>query len=175
MTRGMPVKPRRPVRKAWTAISLAALSAHGAVPPATRGLAGEPQARERVEVGRLEVQAAELDQVEVLDRQVGAVRVVQRVADRHPHVGVAHVRLRRAVAELHERVDDRLRVHDDVDAVVGRAEEVVGLHHLEALVHQRRRVDRDLAAHPPRRVVERLLDRDVVAGRCGRGTGRRRR
>ncbi len=50
-------------------------------------------------------------------------------------------------------VDDRLRVHDDVDPVVRRAEEVVGLDHLEALVHQRRRVDRDLAAHRPRRVL----------------------
>ena len=57
---------------------------------------------------------------------------------------------------------DRLRVHDDVDAVVGRAEQVVGLDHLEALVHQRRRVDRDLAAHRPRRVPQRLLDRDVL-------------
>ena len=47
-------------------------------------------------------------------------------------------------------------------AVVRRAEQVVGLDHLEALVHQRRRVDRDLAAHRPRRVLERLLDRHGV-------------
>ena len=44
----------------------------------------------------------------------------------------------------------------------GDAEQVVGLDHLEALVHQRRRVDRDLAAHRPRRVRERLLDRHVL-------------
>ena len=59
-------------------------------------------------------------------------------------------------------MDDRLRVHDDVDAVVRRAEQVVGLDDLEALVHQRRRVDGDLAAHRPRRVLERLLDGDVL-------------
>ena len=59
-------------------------------------------------------------------------------------------------------MDDRLRVHDDVDAVVGRAEQVVRLDHLEALVHQRRRVDRDLAAHRPRGVLERVLDADVL-------------
>ena len=76
--------------------------------------------------------------------------------------GRPEVRQRRAVGQLDERVDDRLRVHDDVDAVVGRAEQVVGLHHLQALVHQRRRVDRDLAAHRPRRVRERLLDGDVL-------------
>ena len=59
--------------------------------------------------------------------------------------------------------------------VVGRPEEVVGLDQLEALVHQRRRVDRDLAAHRPGRVRERLLDRDVARARraCARGTGRR--
>ena len=57
-----------------------------------------------------------------------------------------------------QRVDDRLRVHDDVDPLVRRAEQPVRLDHLEALVHQRRRVDRDLAAHRPGRVRERLLD-----------------
>ena len=115
MTFGMPVKPSRPLRKAWTAISLAALSAHGAVPPATAASRARRRHGKRAEVGLLEVEALQLDQVQRLDRQVGAVRVVQRVADRHAHVRIAHVRLRRAVAELHERVDDRLRVHDDVD------------------------------------------------------------
>ena len=175
ITRGMPVKPQPAVEEGVDGDLVGGVERARRGAAGERGLAGEPQARERVQVGRLEVQPAELDQVERRDRQVGAVRVVQRVADRDPHVRIAHVRLRGAVAELDERVDDRLRVHDDVDAVVGRAEEVVGLHHLQALVHQRRGVDRDLAAHPPRRVVERLLDRDALAGPCGRGTGRRRR
>ena len=64
-------------------------------------------------------------------------------------------------ASCDEAVDQRLRVHDHVDALVRRAEQVVGLHHLQALVHQRRRVDRDLAAHRPGRVRERLLDGHV--------------
>ena len=103
----------------------------------------------------------------------------KRVGDRDPHVGQAEVRELRAVGGLDQRVDDRLRVHDDVDAVVGDAEEVVGLHDLEALVHQRGRVDGDLAAHRPRRVVERLLDGDVgqlgaraAAERAARGGDR---
>jgi hypothetical protein len=54
---------------------------------------------------------------------------------------------RRSVAEGDEGVDDRLRVHDHVDALVRRPEQVVGLDDLEALVHQRRRVDGDLGAH----------------------------
>ena len=43
---------------------------------------------------------------------VGALGVVQRVGDRHPHVGQPEVREHRAVAERDEAVDDRLRVHD---------------------------------------------------------------
>ena len=127
-----------------------------------RGVAGDAHAAERLLVDGLERQAAELDQVERPDGDVDALGVVQRVGDRHAHVRVAEMRERGAVAQLDQAVDDRLRVHDDVDLLVRRAEQVVGLDQLEPLVHQRRRVDRDLAAHRPRRVGERLLDRDVL-------------
>ena len=68
---------------------------------------------------------------------------------------------RRSVAQGDEGVDDRLRVHDHVDALVRRPEQVVGLDDLEALVHQRRRVDGDLGAHRPSGVLERLIDRHM--------------
>ena len=48
---------------------------------------------------------------------------------------------------------------------------MVCLDHLEALVHQRRRVDRDAAAHLPGRVGERVGDAHLVRDPCGRGTG----
>ena len=117
----------------------------------------QPQAGERVGVGLLERQRADRREVEVLDRQIDPIGAVERVGDRHPHVGVAEMGEGRAVDEVDQRVDQRLRVDDDVDAVVGDAEQVMGLDQLEALVHQRRRVDRDLAAHLPGRVGERLL------------------
>jgi hypothetical protein len=72
------------------------------------------------------------------------------------------VRERGAVVELDQRVNDRLRVHDNVDPVERHPEQVHRLDHLEALVHQGGRVDRDLAAHVPGRVSERLLPRDVL-------------
>ena len=71
-------------------------------------------------------------------------------------------------------MDQRLRVDDDVDPLVGDGEEVVGLDRLEALVHQRRRVDRDPSAHPPGRVRERVGDADpgeVVAAAEGAAGG----
>ena len=109
------MKPSRSLRKAWTATSLAALSTHGAVPPARAAANASAERREGLEVGRLEGQRAHLGEVEPRHRHVDALGVVQRVGDRHLHVGVAEVRERRAVAQLDHPVDDRLRVHDDVD------------------------------------------------------------
>ena len=57
-------------------------------------------------------------------------------------------------------VHHRLAVHDDPHVVVSDAEEVVGLDHLEPLVHHRGRVYGDLAPHPPRRMLERVLRPD---------------
>ena len=60
--------------------------------------------------------------------------------------------------------------------VVGDAEEPVGLDHLQPLVHQRGRVDRDLAAHRPGGVGKRRLHGDVAEARATacRGMARRR-
>ena len=89
----------------------------------------------------------------------------ERVADREAHVGIRELRDRRTVAEFDHRMDDRLRVDDHVDVVVADTEQLVRLDHFEALVHQRRGVDRDLRAHFPVRVRERLLDGDVSSSR----------
>ncbi len=59
------------------------------------------------------------------------------VLDGYPHVGLADLRLDAAVDELDHRVDNALRVHHDVDVVVGDPEHVVRLDHLERLVHHR--------------------------------------
>jgi hypothetical protein len=64
------------------------------------------------------------------------------------------------------------RVHHHVDVVVVGTEELVRLDHLEALVHQRRRVDGDLGPHVPRRVGERVLDGD--GGQLGGGAAAER-
>ena len=60
--------------------------------------------------------------------------------------------------------------------LVRDAEEEVRLDQLEALVGERRRVDRDLRPHAPGRVRERVLDRRRRRDRpaCGRGTARPR-
>ena len=152
----------------------------GGIEDGRRGAAGLPrlerqaQADEGVRVGLLEGQRTDRREVETRHVDRHPFGEVQRVGDRHPHVGVTQVREGRAVDQVDHRVDQRLRVDDDVDPFVGDAEEVVRLDHLEALVHQRRAVDRDPAAHLPGRVVERLGDAygaEIVAAAEGAAGG----
>ena len=66
---------------------------------------------------------------------------------------------------------------DDLDAIHRDAEQMMRFDRLQALVHQRRRVDGDLAAHPPRRVCQRFLDADgaqLLVGSAAERTARRR-
>ncbi len=56
-------------------------------------------------------------------------------------------------------------MHDDVDLTRSDAEEPMRLDDFEPLVHQRRRVDRDLRAHPPRRVAQGVVGGDVRQAR----------
>src|SRR5580765_7361920 len=64
-------------------------------------------------------------------------------------------------------MDDRRRLDRDLDAAIRHAEEEVRLDQLEPLVRERGGVDRDLRAHAPRRVGERLLRSDVLElGAC---------
>ncbi len=156
ITAAMPVNGIRPSRKAATATSSAALRTVGAVPPAAPASSARRRQAKVSGSGSSKVSAptAARSSPRHVDRH--PFGVVQGVGDRHPHVGIAEVGDRRAVVQRDQRVDQRLRVDDDLDPLVGDAEEVVRLDHLEALVHQRRRVDRDPAAHLPGRVGERV-------------------
>ena len=133
--------------------------ARGRATPAT-SLVGEPEQRERLVVGLVELER-EPAQVERRHGRRRAPRVRERVRDRHPHVRQPEMRERCAVAEADERVDGRGRMHEHLDPVVRDPEEHVRLDHLEALVRERGGVDRDLRPHRPGRVRQRLLDGDV--------------
>ena len=113
-----------------------------------------------------------------------AVGPGQGVPDGQAHVGHGQLGDGGAVGVGDHRVHDRLRVDHHVDLVVAdadavlpgrRAEQLVGLDDLEALVHERRRVDGDLRAHDPGGVGQGVVDGDRRPGRprCGPGTGRR--
>ena len=149
-------KPMRPSRNAATATSFAALKAHGNVPPRSPASRASASSRNVSRSGSKNSSGPAVE-VERRNRRRGALRVRERVRDRHAHVRVAEMRERGTVAEADEPVDDRRRMDDDFDPVVRQSEEEVRLDHLEALVRERRRVDRDLRAHAPGRVSERIL------------------
>jgi hypothetical protein len=75
---------------------------------------------------------------------------------------MAEVRERGAVVEVDQRVHDRLGMHHYLDALVRHSEQVMGLDHLEPLVHQGRGIDRDPPPHVPRRVRQRLFRADLA-------------
>ena len=109
-----------------------------------------------------------------LARRRDAVRPVEPERDRQAHVGRRGLGDRGSVDELDHRVHDRLRVHDDLDAVVLDVEEQVRLDDLEPLVHERGGVRRDDEPHVPRRMGERLGRGDLgeLLAASARGTDR---
>ena len=168
----MPRNDRRPATKAATASSLAALNSAGTTPPASPATRASRTAGKATSSSGLELPGARRRPVQGRLHDREPVGPGQRQRDRQPHVGRAGLGDRRAVGEGDHRVHDRLRVHDDVDVGVGDVEEQVGLDELEALVHQRRGVDRDHRAHVPGRVREGVVHGhvgEVVAARPRNG------
>src|SRR5690606_27544164 len=131
---------------------------------AAERVVGEAEGGETAEVGRLEVERAEGGPVHARVRGRPALGVREGVLDGHPHVRHAELRLRRAVAEGDEGVDDGLGVDEDGDPLRREVEEPPCLDHLQPLVGERGRVDGDLGAHAPVRVRQRLRGRDGVEG-----------
>jgi hypothetical protein len=119
---------------------------------------GEVDGRERLVIDRLEGERR------LRERQRGharreTFRPCQGELDGQAHVGRGHLGPHRSVAELGDRVHHALGMDQHVDLRVLEPEEVVGFDHLEALVHHRRGVDRDLRSHRPDRMLERFLHR----------------
>ena len=120
-------------------------------------LARQPEERESLVIRGLELELEARGEVEARQRRRAPLGMRERERDRDAHVRVSQVRERGPVAEADDRVHDRGRMYDDLDRVVVEAEEVVRLDQLEALVRERRGVDRDLRPHGPRGMRERVL------------------
>src|SRR5579859_2737032 len=126
---------------------------------AARGahLPGQRDSREGFLVQRAERPGVRRGPVDRGGRVGHPVRPGQRERDRYPHVRRAGLGECGPVGELHHRVDDRLRVHDDAEPAERHAEQQVRLDQLQALVDQGGAVHRDDRAHLPGGMGERLL------------------
>ena len=111
----MPPKPIRPPTNSATATSLAALSTVGAAPPASSARRASASAGKRSGSGSSKVSVPISARSSRGAGAVDALRPGQAMRDRDPHVGRAELRDHRAVAELDQAVDDRLRMHQHVE------------------------------------------------------------
>mmetsp|Transcript_1180 Transcript_1180/g.4669 ORF Transcript_1180/g.4669 Transcript_1180/m.4669 type:complete len:477 (-) Transcript_1180:87-1517(-) len=158
---------------------------HGPARP-TRGVAHR-EAGVLLDVRLAERQVAHLDEVQARPRHLAALHALRPghgVQDGQAHVRPSELREHGRVRGFHHAVDDALRVNHHVDVIVRSAVQVVRLDHLQRLVHEGRRVARDLRAHVPVRVrrglllqkrgvllgtAEHLLVRDVAERAAGGG------
>ena len=178
------VQRMRPSRNAATATSLAALSQAGAVPPGPAGGVGQAPGRRRRR-GRGARSRGAPSAVQSMPPNGGG-RSVRDRPGRSRWAGACRAGTagrwwsRRCRSTIECTIDwgwttTSIWSKPDADAVVagGRAEQLVGLDDLEALVHQRRRVDRDLGPHRPRGMGQGVVDGDLgqLGGACGPGTG----
>ena len=172
----IPAKPRFWARNFSTATSFAAFSTVGAPPPASSARRASASAGNRAKSGRSNVRLATCAR-----SSRGAGPSIRPGQARQWAIGIRMSGLpswamKRAVAKLDQPVDHRLGVNDNVDLVELELEQVVGLDHLQALVHQRGRIDRDLWTHRPIWMLERLLRRcrsDRLLGPRAERTARR--
>mmetsp|Transcript_2784 Transcript_2784/g.5029 ORF Transcript_2784/g.5029 Transcript_2784/m.5029 type:complete len:259 (+) Transcript_2784:74-850(+) len=123
----------------------------------------EADARVLLVIGPGERERRQFGQVQRPVRHPETVRPRHGVHDGQAHVGPSQLGQARRVLRLDHGVDDRLGVDDDVDVVVGGAEEVVRLDDLQPLVHHGGAVQRNLGPHVPIRMRRRLgLDRPRI-------------
>ena len=128
-----------------------------------RALHGERKARQRLEIGRVEVQPAGIGrEVQPVAAAGPALRIRERVLDGQPHVRHAELGDDRAVEQLDHRVHDALRMDEHLNIVRRDAEQVHGLNEFQALIHHGRGVHADLRAHAPVRVADGHLGRDAA-------------
>jgi hypothetical protein len=85
----------------------------------------EPKSRETTEIRRLKGQLADAGQIKLRGRTDDAIGPSEAVRDRGAHIGRSQLRHNRTIGKFDHTVDDRLRMHQNVD-LIGRQRKQVG-------------------------------------------------
>ena len=155
-------KPIRPARKAATATSLAALSTVGALPPCAQRLAGQAERRKALVIRRLEGQPADRGEIEARRRRARSARASP--ACRRSGCACRAGRAGPAPSRRGTRPGCARSIPGGPGSRSGpapRPNRWMRLDQLEPLVHHGRRIDRDLGAHAPVGMGDRLARRDA--------------
>ena len=96
---------------------------HRCGPSGAGRLEAQPQARESLQVGSLEVEPGRVHQIERRNPRGDPIGPCERMGDRCPHVRVSELRKHGAVLELDHGVDDALRMDDHLHRVGTDVEE----------------------------------------------------
>ena len=124
-----------------------------------RGVTTHDVGREPLWLERFERQRPRGHRIEPAHAMVGhPVGIGQRVQYWQLHRWESYLRQHRAVYELGESMNDGLRMNDHLNLVVAHREQEMRFDHLERLVHERRRIDRDFPPHGPGGMFERFGD-----------------
>src|SRR3989338_3283534 len=91
-----------------------------------------------------------------------ALRIGKRILDRIDHMGRGELGKSRTVDELHETMNDALRMNDHFNAIGRNSEKEMRLNHLKPFVHQRRGVYANFRSHLPRRMGKRFFNGDAL-------------
>ena len=76
------------------------------------------------------------------------------------HISYRHFRDHRAVHQLYHRMNYTLRMNYDGDLIGVEVKQSMRLDDLQAFVHEGCRIDRDLVAHSPGGMFQRVFDRN---------------
>lgn len=133
---------------------------------------GKPHSRENVFVDRFEGPFGRRGPIAPGSDVRNPIRPGEGQCNRQSHIWRTCLRQGGAIGELNHRVHDRLRMHDDIDAVDGDIEEEVRLDHLESLIHHRCGVDGHQRPHVPRWMSQGLVGGDRGQFPCTRAAKR---
>ena len=120
---------------------------HGAACPA--GGIGQFHAGVFVRIGPAEGQLPHLRQIQSAPGGLQAFRPAQAIEDRQFHVRPAKLGQHGGIRQFDHRMDDALGMNHDLDMVVIKAKQVMGLNHFQPFIHQGSGIHSDLATHAP--------------------------
>ena len=98
-----------------------------------------------------------MGQREPMQFQRQPLRIGEGVGNRDLHIGNAELRNNRSIFEFHKRMDNRLRMNNNLDGIIVGIKEPFCLDYLQSFIHQRCRINRNLSPHRPVGMLQSLL------------------